>query len=441
MTSVTAREFAEELHAEYSSRRVLFESAQARLFETLVAIVSDRSRFTPSQQRRNRVERGRIKEPTRLLVKAQTKKYEEAIKNPTDVFEVLTDIVGTRITCNTVEDVHHVVNAIQAASTLRLPYGIPEDKCYEDYITIPKESGYRAIHLLVAVDVPTGSKYVPITCEVQVRTLLQHAWGELTHEDTFKPEIRVPPLVTALSKRLATTLAVLDEIAQDLRDELAKIEGEERKGGADGAEVPSEAAPSPRTLLHDDVLMETFEDIMGRSLGLNAGDRQRARRSLAVHEIQDRDSLAAALVMVRNASEAAHEETGGFLHDADYLAAAEKAPNEAAVKQSLLDRSRNFNEKLERSRVFYDQYTAGEVFVGTAVRVKPRYALIQLSTGDTATMSVRHIEGTTPTHLDMEDYVTPGASLQVEVVNSDFVKNRIEVRPVIDLTDQRERYE
>src|SRR5262249_47864668 len=67
----------------------------------------------------------------------------------------------------------------------------------------------------------------PVRCEIQVRTLLQHAWGELTHEDTYKPGVKVPELIKVLSKRLATTLAVLDEIAQDLRNELVKSEGTE----------------------------------------------------------------------------------------------------------------------------------------------------------------------------------------------------------------------
>jgi hypothetical protein len=36
--------------------------------------------------------------------------------------------------------------------------------------------------------------------------------------------VKVPELVKVLSKRLATALAVLDEIAQDLRGELDKVE-------------------------------------------------------------------------------------------------------------------------------------------------------------------------------------------------------------------------
>ena len=61
-------------------------------------------------------------------------------------------------------------------------------------------------------------------CELQIRTLLQDSWGELTHEDTYKPGSQLPPLVETLSKRMASLMATLDEIAQDLRDEMDRLE-------------------------------------------------------------------------------------------------------------------------------------------------------------------------------------------------------------------------
>lgn len=432
------RQFAEELTAEYNERRILFESALLRVHETLHAIVTDRSKFSPSQQRRNRVERGRIKESARLLMKAQSEKYNGRILRPADAFDVLTDIVGTRITCNTVEDVRQVVEAIRDASSLKFPQGVPDEKCYEDYISQPKDSGYRAVHLLVEVEVPAGSAHVPITCEIQIRTLLQNAWGELTHEDTFKPGVKVPPLVSALSKRLATTLAVLDEIAQDLRDELAKIEGEAllEVSEAHDAEEPVQISVSSSDRvqpMQDSAMREAFEDVMGRSLNASPAERRHVRRVLADKGICDRDSLAIALSMVRTAAEQAFLDQPALLPDIDYLFAAEKAPNAAAIEQSLAHRSRNFVDKIEHSRQFYDKYSPGEIYVGTAVRVKPRYALIQLSTGDTGTLSVRHIERASRDHLNLEDFVAPGDTLQVEVVNSDFAQSRIELRPLDDL--------
>ncbi|GHB28755.1 GTP pyrophosphokinase [Streptomyces chryseus] len=194
--------FAKDFEALYADSRYLYEMALDRVTDALRAITRDRNRFTVAQQRRIRVEPGRVKEANRLLAKAQNPKYDSRIGRPEDIFDVITDVAGTRVTCNTTEDVRAVERAIISSQTLLHPRTVPEDKAREDYISSPKPSGYRAVHLLVEVAVPQGGEFCQVSREIQIRTLLQHAWGELTHEDTFKPEVKVPPLVTALSKRL-----------------------------------------------------------------------------------------------------------------------------------------------------------------------------------------------------------------------------------------------
>ena len=67
-------------------------------------------------------------------------------------------------------------------------------------------------------------KGLPVTIELQVRTLLQDSWGELTHEDTYSKAGELPPLVEVLSARMADLLATLDDIAEDLRNELDRID-------------------------------------------------------------------------------------------------------------------------------------------------------------------------------------------------------------------------
>ena len=57
---------------------------------------------------------------------------------------------------------------------------------------------------------------------MQVRTLFQDAWGTLTHEDIYKSEQDLPPLILQLSRRLADQLKVLDDIAQDIRDAISQ---------------------------------------------------------------------------------------------------------------------------------------------------------------------------------------------------------------------------
>jgi putative GTP pyrophosphokinase len=47
----------------------------------------------------------------------------------------------------------------------------------DDYITTPKESGYRSLHLIYKYKNPSNNIYDGLFLELQIRTKLQHAWA------------------------------------------------------------------------------------------------------------------------------------------------------------------------------------------------------------------------------------------------------------------------
>src|SRR5471030_2087278 len=85
-------------------RRQRFDPALATLSHNLQTLLD--ARFRASARLRLRVEVGRIKSANRLLLKAQLPKYRSEIISPDHIFRKVTDIVGTRITCNTVKDAY-----------------------------------------------------------------------------------------------------------------------------------------------------------------------------------------------------------------------------------------------------------------------------------------------------------------------------------------------
>lgn len=136
--------------------------------------------------------------------------------------DIIDDLVGLRIVCNNQSDVDRVVEILEAIGEDSNPEVLAVCPVSErkDWRTTPKDSGYRAYHLNLAVSVSQGTQRRPVICELQVRTLLQDSWGELTHEDTYKPGDRVPELFERLSRRMADLMATLDDLAQDLRSAL-----------------------------------------------------------------------------------------------------------------------------------------------------------------------------------------------------------------------------
>lgn len=118
-----------------------------------------------------------------------------------------------------------------------------------DYNESPKSSGYRAIHLLFRSEVKIGSDALSIGCEIQIRTLVQDAWGHLSHEDIYKgsPSRRL----MAKTRKLSEVLARADRIAEGIRSEVAPYHRvPERPGWAEthrGGRYQSEQAFASRS--------------------------------------------------------------------------------------------------------------------------------------------------------------------------------------------------
>jgi len=449
-----------------------FRPALTNLTSALNALLDDK--FPASQRLRLRVEAGRIKSPNRLLLKAQTPKYHNLISGPSDIMGVIPDIVGTRVTCNTVSDVYKVVDAIKACATNQDPARslLKMDEDWEDdYIKTPKESGYRAINLIVGIPVPVGGTMTPIRCEIQIRTLLQHAWGELTHEDTYKPGVKVPELVQTLSKRLATTLAVMDEIAQDLRNELENLE----RLGAQvqlPTEVPSIRPETGESLqntappsLQEDSVVLADENVEGETL--NGERTQYEEKGRSPSETNLREAFARAYTrqptLTQSAVELALRELSsaglsGVPEIASALAESQKAlqPVESEYKKvrltdfgriaasirfqngaegaiawvkEVLDRaSKEEAEKATSAHKFETDYPAGKEALGAVVYVAPDYALVQLPEGDTGILHVSNIKNSTEEFIDVNDLIYTGDTIRVRVLKTDPNRKRIELQ-------------
>ncbi len=165
---------------------------------------------------------GRVKSKRRTWRKVSQPRYRQQIANVDDIPRVLDDLIGLRLTCTNLRDLEMVQVALEnlpPRAGKKRPLGL-DPTSERDYVEHPKVSGYRGWHVNLGVQ----HNGTPVTCELQVRTLLQDSWGELTHEDAYSKSGELPPLVEVLSTRMADLLATLDDIAEDLRNELDRID-------------------------------------------------------------------------------------------------------------------------------------------------------------------------------------------------------------------------
>lgn len=96
-----------------------------------------------------------------------------------NIRDSIKDVIAARIVCLDLEDVKKMVELL----TMYPGINIIESK---DYITCPKESGYRSHHLIVEIPVELSSGTINVKAEIQVRTILMDAWAALEHETIYK---------------------------------------------------------------------------------------------------------------------------------------------------------------------------------------------------------------------------------------------------------------
>jgi len=125
------------------------------------------------------------------------------------------DFLGFRLVCNNLQDAERAATLIQK----KLEQEGFEVK-RQDYIQKPRKTGYRAVHLLFKAPITIGSESVTLGCEIQIRTLLQHTWAELSRADFYKA--RIPRTLQNRMQRLANSLAQAERIAELIRQDVAR---------------------------------------------------------------------------------------------------------------------------------------------------------------------------------------------------------------------------
>jgi len=84
--------------------------------------------------------------------------------------------------------------------------------------------GYQSVHLLVRfassrLCLPEYSRFKELVCEIQIRTILQHAWAELEHDIRYKSVVDAPSHISQRFIALAGLIEIADREFQAIQDE------------------------------------------------------------------------------------------------------------------------------------------------------------------------------------------------------------------------------
>ena len=160
----------------------------------------------------------RVKERESYLNKCRNEKYNNPI-------EEIMDISGIRIIAYTNQDVSDICNILQ--DEFLIDKGNSGNKA--DMLATDKV-GYLSVHYVLQLskkrlELAEYKEYENLKCEVQVRTLLQHAWAEIEHDRNYKFTGVLPNGIKRRFYLVAGALELMDyefdKLSKDI-DEYAK---------------------------------------------------------------------------------------------------------------------------------------------------------------------------------------------------------------------------
>ena len=127
--------------------------------------------------------------------------------------EHLEDIAGIRVICSFIDDIYKLADCFLRQDDITLIK-------MKDYIKNPKPSGYRSLHLIVAVPIFLENEKKLVKVEVQFRTIAMDFWASLEHKLRYNKKI-APEMMDELSRELnecATESAELDFRMQNVKN-------------------------------------------------------------------------------------------------------------------------------------------------------------------------------------------------------------------------------
>ncbi|MBQ9193156.1 MAG: hypothetical protein IJ156_05495 [Bacteroidales bacterium] len=273
---------SEAILREYREQLPVFGKLQATVPEQIRSVFAEAGIIVASVE-------SRIKTEDSLAGKLELKgaKY-ASLKDITDIF-------GVRIITFYTDDVDKVASVVDRLFDVDWENSVDKRKLHEI-----DSFGYLSLHYICRVP------DCPYRFEVQMRTILQHAWANMNHDTGYKSGVEVPKEYLRNMNRLAGMLELIDEqfsrIRTDINDYRRKVQSLVASGHLE--EVPLDG-DSFRSYLK----LEPFDKLNRRIASVNQAEIQEVTlmpylailKALGFQTLGDVDQL------ILNYSEAAYQ--------------------------------------------------------------------------------------------------------------------------------------
>ncbi len=166
----------------------------------------------------------------------------------------ITDIIGLRVITFYSEDVDKVASAVDRLFQIDWDNSVDKRKLLEI-----DSFGYMSLHYICS------KEDFPYRFEVQMRTILQHAWANMNHDTGYKSGVEIPVYYRRSLSRMAGLLELVDDEFSRIRAELAdyrrRVQNLVASGNLDDAPLDGETYRSYLNIKPFDRLIRSIASI------------------------------------------------------------------------------------------------------------------------------------------------------------------------------------
>ena len=198
--------FSSEEFKKLKSDLVLFQCALSNItmrVDTLLQEFTHLQKYNPIEHVKHRV-----KSPERIAEKLHRRGFDLTAENARTQ---LTDIAGIRCICSYARDIATLADIFSRQPDIKILK-------QRDYVSAPKESGYRSYHIIIEVPIYLTDTTEHLPVEVQIRTQAMDFWASLEHKVRYKYNDEMPETITRNLKECAEKIAELDNQMFQIQD-------------------------------------------------------------------------------------------------------------------------------------------------------------------------------------------------------------------------------
>lgn len=204
----------------YLSNRDLFKQLSIKVESIVREIIHDNNISLHTVN-------SRAKEVNSFAKKVNNSKYDDPLNQ-------VTDLAGIRIIAYVEKDLETISKLIETN------FEIDHENSIDKTKTLGTDKvGYRSIHYIAKLtkerlSLPEYAKFENLSFEIQIRTILQHAWAEIEHDKDYKFSGELPTKIKRRFKILSGVLELADREFDALADEIDKYQKEVTKNTKSG---------------------------------------------------------------------------------------------------------------------------------------------------------------------------------------------------------------